>query len=1419
MEPQRPAFGHNFNKNEAPSRAAHTFEPPPRTQSAPLGDPVQAIYKPALRFVSPTKEFHPQAQLAGFTAGAAILPTNQQQRPPPSTAHFVVDAPSFVPKQRSPPPAAAGNLSISFSQLQAIKSQSPPAVQAQTPKPAPADVAKPMSPAQSQPKPMADAKPVVPKAVSLVQAQAPAPKQDVKPRPGEDSLKPAPVDAKQRKAPSPQERKQNETDLAAAAEAKEKEQQEKERQEKERQEKERQEKERQEKERHEKERQEKERQKEMEKELLRQQSEKEQQEKEKQERLQKEKEEQERQEQERREKDRQKHQRLQKKKEEQEREQKDREEKERLEKEEHKEKERLERDREEKERLEKEEHKEKERLEREKEVVEAASEKEKEPVEKGRLSPQLPDKEKEKKPKRERKRSVSVHEGSPNGQKKGKNEAGPGAAAATKSSVFKDDKRQRKKKAAAKKAEEEEEQAETTTPETSPQPEITQPVEKQEKEKEKEEEKEKEKEEKKEEQEEEDWEKIDDTAIHAVPTPAPTPTLPPVSASPGIPSGITSPRTPQGVQRIVLPPGFWSPENPTGSKAYPRDFLLQFQHLCGDKPVNFNSAAFEGLMIEPRTHTGTTANYYDKRRDIVRSNRPHGMNSPRQSQFRARPQPPPAPVRRPVPQLNEEERLSQKVTSTLNKLAAENFEFLSVDLAKLTAANQKQLVGIIDQIFVKALKEPRWSAMYANLCVVLSENLHMTFEVTPEGEKPAEPHTDAKLFRRLLAFKCQKQFEDCKWKEARKTAAEQDPATLTPTQLEERALKELDAKTLFTGNISFVGELFKAKILPDKIINTCIIFLIKEATEEDMEALCLLLKVVGKILDQGDARDYMNRYMLQIKRILSAQRLQPRTSFLLQDILELRATNWVSRHAAAQQSKVFELKPGQQPSASPALRSASPLLGGRGSAPNRGVTPPPQGVTVLKVQAGRKASVPSIVVPPQVHGGRRASMQEGLGGRTGVPPAKPSMRQSLNPATLNLRPQKATPEQPPRMHANPSPGTSPAAAAVAGGASATPSPSPALAVVDRSPSVSPPPAAVAPSPAIMGGGLSAEEMEKVEGSVKVTLEELMGSGDMSEAGECLKEIHTKFSCDFSLPVYYALKWLLLQAKDVRQATKRVADLLRSETEDGLLSREQFVHGLACLMQEMEDVLPDAPNAFQSLTFIVARSLNDGLVKFEQLPELLRPVVGMQTSAMKCSHGFAAEFFGQLLKCLIDLSGLQYVQRQLKKSNVDPFAFFDPPVDDDALVTFLQSKQAADVLPRLVYATEFVKLVKQKTPAELDDWVRSAVPADLKADSAFGEHLFTAVLRHALAPLATVTSEATAAVETALAPYLSLLRRGACSDEAEQAAPEAALAQVASELSLPQNVSSEVFTFLVSHSILPKDASPETSPREGPEGGN
>uniref|UniRef100_A0A7N5KR18 Eukaryotic translation initiation factor 4 gamma 3 n=1 Tax=Ailuropoda melanoleuca TaxID=9646 RepID=A0A7N5KR18_AILME len=238
------------------------------------------------------------------------------------------------------------------------------------------------------------------------------------------------------------------------------------------------------------------------------------------------------------------------------------------------------------------------------------------------------------------------------------------------------------------------------------------------------------------------------------------------------------------------------------------------------------------------------------------------------------------------------QELFRKVRSILNKLTPQMFNQLMKQVSGLTVDTEERLKGVIDLVFEKAIDEPSFSVAYANMCRCL-----VTLKV-PMADKPGNTVN----FRKLLLNRCQKEFEkdkadddvfEKKQKELEAASAPEERTRLHD-ELEEAKDK---ARRRSIGNIKFIGELFKLKMLTEAIMHDCVVKLLKNHDEESLECLCRLLTTIGRDLDFEKAKPRMDQYFNQMEKIVKERKTSSRIRFMLQDVIDLRLCNWVSRRA------------------------------------------------------------------------------------------------------------------------------------------------------------------------------------------------------------------------------------------------------------------------------------------------------------------------------------------------------------------------------------------------------------------------------------------------------------------------------------------------------------------------------------------
>eukprot|EP01116_Phalansterium_solitarium_P010922 TRINITY_DN26518_c0_g1_i1.p1 TRINITY_DN26518_c0_g1~~TRINITY_DN26518_c0_g1_i1.p1 ORF type:complete len:790 (-),score=302.62 TRINITY_DN26518_c0_g1_i1:146-2515(-) len=250
---------------------------------------------------------------------------------------------------------------------------------------------------------------------------------------------------------------------------------------------------------------------------------------------------------------------------------------------------------------------------------------------------------------------------------------------------------------------------------------------------------------------------------------------------------------------------------------------------------------------------------------------------------------------------DEKDRVARQITSTLNKLTLDNFGSLSRKLMEIIVGITEPAIyeEAVFLIYDKSVSEPNFSHMYAELCVKLNQ--------VNEKQLLNDPNV---TFRKVILNRCQSEFEKIATKAGAVPAvplkANGEPIT-DPDELTARKTKE---RRLRTGNIKFVGELFKSQLLSEKIVHTCIQDLLasilqkvrqpketvdRESLENDSELLCKLLSTTGKLLDIPKAKNYIDKYFQYLTAYQTDDSFSPRVRFMFKDVIELRSRQWVPR--------------------------------------------------------------------------------------------------------------------------------------------------------------------------------------------------------------------------------------------------------------------------------------------------------------------------------------------------------------------------------------------------------------------------------------------------------------------------------------------------------------------------------------------
>jgi len=221
---------------------------------------------------------------------------------------------------------------------------------------------------------------------------------------------------------------------------------------------------------------------------------------------------------------------------------------------------------------------------------------------------------------------------------------------------------------------------------------------------------------------------------------------------------------------------------------------------------------------------------------------------------------------------SEVETILSKTNSILNKLTEENLTTLTEQLITMLIDDEEVLTGVINLIYDKALDFPKFSKIYAELCKVIqsSDTVYRNY--------------GANNFITRLAKKASTVF---------KTISSANIGSLADYTEEER--KYL-IKLRYLGNIEFICQLYKLKLLMDKVPFICAQELLEQKndfiTEEDsLEALCKMIKSLGLFLHQKNP-DRLNLVLSKLVERKEKGDLPLRIRFMILDLEDMRKHNY-----------------------------------------------------------------------------------------------------------------------------------------------------------------------------------------------------------------------------------------------------------------------------------------------------------------------------------------------------------------------------------------------------------------------------------------------------------------------------------------------------------------------------------------------
>lgn len=712
------------------------------------------------------------------------------------------------------------------------------------------------------------------------------------------------------------------------------------------------------------------------------------------------------------------------------------------------------------------------------------------------------------------------------------------------------------------------------------------------------------------------------------PTAPPEPVVPPVVVhveTPSPPSPQPKPEEQKIEAPVVVPPALPTISKPT-KYVYTRQELLDFRHRpeCQEPPTGVDLGGIACLDDGGKGKQPVAGWRGAKKPVINNANNQRGGRAPREGARGKKDMPLDIEViplqvtenRYMVKDFEGEEKMLRILNGILNKLTPESFDNLLQQVLKMGINTVSLLESAVDAVFEKALSEPTFSPVYAEFCEKLSTMLPPVLDETGKQKK----------FKSLLLNQCQKEFEN------------QDKDN--GLDLDEDAKKQRQL-----GTIRFIGELFVRGLLKANIMFDCIKMLSDNPSEENIEALCKLLRTVGKTLDKTETTR-LNEVFVTLKEMTTHEGLNFRFRFMLQDVIDLRREKWVGRIETLKAKKLSDVHKQDEEDKKRKERQDRALAKQAEDA-RRASAPPtrkPAGDRYTNLRSPQKGATTQL---PETDGFVTQTQKKGKRTKAEVrpiskPPAREELRAPKSKAKKGETDETKKSAQPSGFGVLVDPGDSDDEIGEIGEAEQ--------------------------NEELEEGGDAlenehSEESEKAREDALKSIERLLydylRSHDMKEAVDCIEELKTThYHSDI---VDRGVNLLFDQNKE---GAVLLVNLFRQLAADGVLTRKHLERGLAPTLEILDDLIIDFPLALTQLAAFVAPLIVDSVLSLA--------IFSSDAASNLKASGSLGKWFDLTLKNMESIGkDSEFVKKLVQDSKLDLAALFK---SSDSLELFLKDHE-------------------------------------------------------------------------------------------------------------------------------------------------
>ena len=249
-------------------------------------------------------------------------------------------------------------------------------------------------------------------------------------------------------------------------------------------------------------------------------------------------------------------------------------------------------------------------------------------------------------------------------------------------------------------------------------------------------------------------------------------------------------------------------------------------------------------------------------------------------------------------ELKKKDPIKFDLTELLNILTVDNYEEIKNLIYDKISSIIEYQDKFLDVLFQKAINEKAFVNLYAKLCKELDNSLPQRMENKQNDGKTNKK--DPSVFRNKLLDKCREIFKIDNNTKINEYIKETDPYE-----------REIKLKKFILGNVNFIGELIRNKLMSRKNVYGCINNLFKRFEKEggdrqlkliNLEGIVILIDKFGTLMNSQlikineiELRDFEKKiddYIEKLELIQSKENIPGFIKYKIINLIEKKKANW-----------------------------------------------------------------------------------------------------------------------------------------------------------------------------------------------------------------------------------------------------------------------------------------------------------------------------------------------------------------------------------------------------------------------------------------------------------------------------------------------------------------------------------------------